>query len=658
MVVFSHTDCPSVEQAVEDMTTRTLNTTVNCLKIEAEGLSSDEIDSSDDGNKVNGDRGCIEKVLKEEKDSSRVNVLALACTLQSAKSAEDVETVLKDKGKLPLQVYSSMIRGFGREKKLDAAIALVEWLKRTRDDNEEFGGPNLFIYNSLLGAIKQSGQFDLVDNVMNDMVEDGMSPNIVTYNTLMTIYVEQGRALEALSLFEDIRAKGLVPSPVSYSTALLAYRRTEDGFGALQFFVELREKFIKGEISMSDHKEWEGEFNKLQNFTGRICFQVMRQWIVKEENRTTNVLKLLIELDKAGLPPSRDEHEKLIWACTREEHYTVAKELYVRIRERHSDISLSVCNHVIWLMGKAKKWWAALEIYENLLDKGPKPNNLSYELIISHFNILLTAARKRGIWRWGVRLLNKMESKGLKPGSKEWNAVLVACSKASETQAAVQIFKRMVEQGEKPTVISYGALLSALEKGKLYEEAIRVWEHMLKVGVKPNLYAYTIMASIYVGLGRFKVVELIINEMISTKNEPTVVTFNAIISGCARNGWGGDAYYWFHRMKALNIEPNKVTYEMLIEALAKDGKPKLAYELYLRASNECLSLSSKAYDMVVESSLNYGATIDMGLLGNRPMEEKKKVQTRKELSEFCRLADVPRRSEPFNKEELWSKLNL
>ena len=59
---------------------------------------------------------------------------------------------------------------------------------------------------------------------------------------------------------------------------------------------------------------------------------------------------------------------------------------------------------------------------------------------MSHFNVLLTAAKKRGIWRWGVRLLNKMEEKGLKPVSREWNAVLIACSKASET-AAVEIFK-------------------------------------------------------------------------------------------------------------------------------------------------------------------------------------------------------------------------
>ena len=92
-----------------------------------------------------------------------------------------------------------------------------------------------------------------------------------------------------------------------------------------------------------------------------------------------------------------------------------------------------------------------MEIYEDLLDKGLKSNNLSQELIISHFNVFLTAAKKRGIWRWGVRLLNKMEEKGLKPGSRKWNAVLIACSKASETSATVEIFKRMVEQGEKPT---------------------------------------------------------------------------------------------------------------------------------------------------------------------------------------------------------------
>ncbi|CAK9180452.1 unnamed protein product [Ilex paraguariensis] len=659
----------SEEQAIGSEVMKENSNPLNGLleKGEAEGLTRVNIEELSDSDmplhgteKGDGDGGGEEEEdinNKEEvrcEKSKRVDVRALARSLHFAKTIDDVEDVLKCQGELPLQVYSSLIRSFGVDKRLDLAMAIVEWLKRKKMDSKDFIGPNLFIYNSLLGAVKQAEKFQEAEKVMHDMVVEGVDPNVVTYNTLMGIYIEQGREAEALNLFEEIRKKGLSPSPASYSTALLAYRRLEDGFGALKFYGETIEKYQKGEIGKCPDEDWENEFAKLENFTIRICYQVMRRWLVKSEPLSANVLKLLADMDRSALQIGHAECERLVWACTREEHYIVAKKLYNRIRERDSEISLSVCNHVIWLMGKAKKWWAALEIYEDLLDKGPKPNNMSYELIVSHFNILLTAARKRGIWRWGVRLLNKMEEKGLKPGSREWNAVLVACSKAAETSAAVQIFRRMVEQGEKPTIVSYGALLSALEKGKLYDEALHVWKHMIKVGVEPNLYAYTIMASIYAGQGKFNIVDSIIQEMISSRVEPTVVTFNAIISGCARNNMGSAAYEWFQRMKFLNISPNDVTYEMLIEALANDDKPRLAYDMYLRARIEGLNLSSKAYDAVIRSSQVCGATIDVSALGPRPPEKKKKLQIRKDLSEFCNLADVPRRSKPFDRKEIHS----
>lgn len=610
------------------------------------------VGDNDDDDKREDDN--VESTEKHgEEKSSKVDVRSLAWSLRFARTADDVEEVLKDKGELPLQVYSSMIRGFGRDKRMHSAMAVVEWLKKKKLEANGLVGPNLFIYNSLLGAIKQSQEFEEMDNVLNDMAQEGVLPNVVTYNALMAIYLEQGRPAEALNILEEIQKKGLNLSPVSYSTALLAYRRMEDGHGALRLFIEFREKYHEGDIKEDADEDWENEFAKLEKYTIRVCYQVMRGWLVNTENLSTNVLKLLTDMDNAGLPPGRAEHERLLWACTREEHYIVVKELYSRTREKHSEISLSVCNHAIWLMGKAKKWWAALEIYEDLLDKGPKPNNMSYELVVSHFNFLLSAAKKKGLWRWGVRLLNKMEDKGLKPGSREWNSVLIACSKASETSAAVEIFKRMVQQGEKPTIISYGALLSALEKKKLYDEARRVWDHMISVGVEPNLYAYTILASVFTGQGKFNLVDSLLKEMVSTGIDPTVVTYNAIISGCARQGKSSVAYEWFHRVKVQNLSPNEITYEMLIEALTKDGKPRIAYELYLRAQSEGLNLASKAYDAVVQSSQVYKATVDLTALGPRPPDKKKTLHIRKTLTEFCNLADVPRRSKPFDRKEIY-----
>lgn len=583
--------------------------------------------STADEDQASKENGAESEEENEREKNGRIDVRALASSLHSAKTADDIEEVRKGKDALPLQVYSTMIRGFGRDKVLEAAFALFEWLKRKKEESEGIIAPNVFIYNSVLGAVKQSEQFGEMEKVLNDMAMEGVVPNVVTYNTIMAIYLEQGRGTEALNVLQEIKKEGLTPSPVSYSTALLVYGKMEDGNGALRFFTEIRDKYNRGEIGKDSADDWENEFVKLENLTKRVCYQVMRRWLVKDENLSTRVLKLLMEMDNAEVPPGRSEYERLLWACTREDHHTVTKELYNRIRERYSEISLSVCNHSIWVMGKAKKWWAALEIYEDLLDRGPKPNNMSYELITSHFNILLSAARKRGIWKWGFRLLNKMEEKGLKPGSKELNAVLIACSKASETSAAVLIFQRMVEQGQKPTIISYGALLSALEKGRLYDEARQVWEHMIKVGVRPNLYAYTIMASAFAGQGKFNMVDVILDEMVSSRIESTVVTYNAIISGCARNGMSSAAYEWFHRMKAQNISPNNVTYEMLIDILVQDGKPRLAYELYAKAQNEGVRLSSKAYDAVVQSSDAYGASIDLRTLGPRPPDRKSKVQS-------------------------------
>ncbi|CAN6355783.1 unnamed protein product [Urochloa humidicola] len=570
-----------------------------------------------------------------------IDVAAVAAVLREARTADDVELLVNGflgrggEGRLlPLQVYTSVIRGLGKDNCLDAAFAVVEHLKRRGV------GLNQFVYNCLLGAVKNCGEFGRIKDVLADMEAQGISPNIVTFNTLMSIYVQQGKTDDVFRVYAEIEGRGLVPTAATYSTVMSAYKKSGDAFAAIKFFVTLRKRYKKGEL-VGNHDDWEQEFVKFEKLTIRVSYMTMRRSLVGGQNPASEVLKVLLAMDEAGMRPERSDYERLVWACTREEHYTIGKELYQRIREIDGQISLSVCNHLIWLMGKSKKWWAALEIYEDLLDKGPKPNNLSYELIMSHFNILLNAAKKRGIWRWGIRLLNKMQEKGLKPGSKEWNAVLLACSRASETSAAVDIFKKMIEEGLKPDVVSYGALLSALEKGKLYDEALRVWEHMCKVGIEPNLYAYTILVSIYIGKGNHAMVDDVLHDMLTKQIEPTVVTFNAIISACVRNSMGGNAFEWFHRMKMQNIEPNEITYQMLIEALVQDRKPRLAYEMYMRACSQGHELPAKSYDTVMEACKAYGSLIDLTSLGPLPTKTEEPIRIENNFSSFSQVKELP-----------------
>ncbi|KAK7260645.1 hypothetical protein RIF29_26872 [Crotalaria pallida] len=225
-------------ELVEGQTDSTGRTSVNSV--------SEGVKSSLDLDHVRDDNNSEEKVLgrrngdedgKEECDG-KIDVRELAMSLQSAKTVDDVEVILKGRGDLPLQVYSTVIKGFGKDKRMDSAFVLFDWMKMRKMESNGSFGPNLFIYNSLLGVVKQSEQFGFMESILNEMAQDGITYNVVTYNTLMSIYIEKGEGENALNMLEEIHRNGLTPSPVSYSQN----KQVEALLMATQYALRLRAK--------------------------------------------------------------------------------------------------------------------------------------------------------------------------------------------------------------------------------------------------------------------------------------------------------------------------------------------------------------------------------------------------------------------------------
>ena len=206
--------------------------------------------------------------------SAGVDVAAVTAMLREARTADDVELLVKgfledrggEGGLLPLQVYTTVIRGLGKEKCLDAAFAVVERLKRRGVKL------NQFLYNCLLGAVKNCGEFGRIEAVLADMEAQGISPNIVTFNTQMSISVQQGKTDDVFRVYAEIEGRGLVPTAATYSTLMSAYKKAGDAFAAIKFFVTLREKYKKGEL-VENHDEWEQEFVKFEKLN---CPAVLR----------------------------------------------------------------------------------------------------------------------------------------------------------------------------------------------------------------------------------------------------------------------------------------------------------------------------------------------------------------------------------------------
>uniref|UniRef100_A0A7I4D228 Pentacotripeptide-repeat region of PRORP domain-containing protein n=1 Tax=Physcomitrium patens TaxID=3218 RepID=A0A7I4D228_PHYPA len=499
-----------------------------------------------------------------DRDSTPV-VRALTWALRGVKDEETVGVIV---GNLEFQmsIFTSVIQKLGMEKKPQAAVALLRWLQRREGGDGTIDRPNVFTYNSLLGVLKANHCYEMATMILEEMRENGISSDIVTCNTVISMYEQQGRPDEALKVYEDLRTTGMVPDLFTYRTMIQALARS----GKCERVLELYRDLVHQERSGSENgrpklKREKEQRQELAVFVVQLCYRRIWSWLSSDTSTIKELGQLFAGMRQAEIRLDEKMCRNLIRACgQRVIDYYPAKWLYFNMREQGFYLNVSLCNHIIRLLGKAKRWWAALGVYEHMMSVGPPPEETTHRLLLSHFQILLNSAGKRGIWKWALQLLDKMQEKGIKPDSFAWNAALIACGRAHKPAAAIEVFQRMTAAGQQPGVLSYGALLSALEKGNLTSQAEQVWKHMLKVGTKPNEYAYTTMITVRGKSGNYSEAADLFYDMQRNGMEPTVVTHNAMITACARASDGQGAVKWLQQMEASSVEPDSITYSQVI----------------------------------------------------------------------------------------------
>ena len=117
--------------------------------------------------------------------------------------------------------------------------------------------------------------------------------------------------------------------------------------------------------------------------------------------------------------------------------------------------------------------------------------------------VLVSAAARRGQWRWARRVVLRMEAAGMAVSQAVWRVVVGAAGRARNAAAAVAVFEAMVEAGHVADVASYGVLLSALEKSGEFQLAEQVWSHMAGTGLRANKEALTTMIMVCGHLGTY-----------------------------------------------------------------------------------------------------------------------------------------------------------
>lgn len=203
---------------------------------------------------------------------------------------------------------------------------------------------------------------------------------------------------------------------------------------------------------------------------------------------------------------------------------------------------------------------------------GVKPNVITYTTLIS-------CCQRAGRWRQAMAAFRDMEEAGVQPDVKAYNSVMSACAKGGRWENAWEVLAGMRRVGMRPSARSYNALLSACDRARQPQRALEVYRRMLRdaegVSINPRPEQSVPATCRHSGI-TFTACRLAAGA--GPDSQPTLVTYNTLISACAKGGLLDTAEQLLADMEARRLTPDVFTLSALIRGCKQLGRWEQALE--------------------------------------------------------------------------------
>jgi pentatricopeptide repeat protein len=135
------------------------------------------------------------------------------------------------------------------------------------------------------------------------------------------------------------------------------------------------------------------------------------------------------------------------------------------------------------------------------------------------------------------RVFNKMLSRDV----VTWNAIILGHVKCGQGQKALELFRQMQQEGVQPNSVTFVGVLNACASVVALEEGRCVHQQIIQSGLELDGFLGSSLVDMYAKCGSMKDGWNVFNKMPSQD----VVTWTAILGGCAMHGHGKDALKHF-----------------------------------------------------------------------------------------------------------------
>jgi pentatricopeptide repeat protein len=148
-----------------------------------------------------------------------------------------------------------------------------------------------------------------------------------------------------------------------------------------------------------------------------------------------------------------------------------------------------------------------------------------------------------------------------------WNAMILGHGKSAQGHKALELFRQMQQEGVQPDSVTFVGVLNACASLVALEEGRCAHKQIIQNGSDSDVFVGNSLVDMYAKCGSMEDAWRVFNKMPSRD----VVSWNAILGGCAMHGHGKEALKHFEQMCEEGVHPDDITFVCLLSACSHAG---------------------------------------------------------------------------------------
>ncbi|CAA0405072.1 unnamed protein product [Arabidopsis thaliana] len=429
---------------------------------------------------------------------------------------------------------------------------------------------DVVVASSLVGMYAKFNLFENSLQVFDEMPER----DVASWNTVISCFYQSGETEKALELFERMESSGFEPNSISITVALSACSRLL----YLERGKEIHRKYVKRGFELDEYVnsalvDMYGKCDCLE--MAREVFQQMTRkslvawnsmikgYVAKGDSKSC--VEFFNRMIVEGTRPSQTTLTSILMACSRSRNLSHGKFVHGYVVRSVVDADIYLNCSLIDLYFKCGE----ANLAETVFSKTQKE-------VVESWNVMISGYVGVGNWFKAVEVYDQMVSVGVKPDVVTFTSVLSACSKLAALEKGKQIHMFISESSLETDELLMSALLDMYSKCGNVEEASRIFNSI----PKKDVVSWTVMISAYGSHGQPREALYHFDEMLKFGVKPDGVTLLAVLSACGHAGLIDEGIKFFSQMRSkYGIEPSIEHYSCLIDILGRAGRLLEAYEI-------------------------------------------------------------------------------